>query len=211
MKKILSLVSYISFVLGIFSSLFISRKIIYFSSYFKRKFLSGFYKNDFKSFGKHSLLGLNCILLNINHISFGKKSSIGNNTTLGCYVDNNVKYNPKLVIGDRVSIGSDSHISCSNIIIIGNGVLTGKKVLITDNAHGFSNKDTMDIYPLNRKITSNGPVIIDDCVWIGEKASIMPGVKIGKGAIIAANAVVTRNVPAYAVVAGVPAKVIKQL
>ena len=55
------------------------------------------------------------------------------------------------------------------------------------------------------------PVVIEDNVWIGEKASIMPGVHIGKGAIIAANSVVTHDVPAYAVVAGTPAKVIKQL
>ena len=55
------------------------------------------------------------------------------------------------------------------------------------------------------------PVVIEDNVWIGEKASIMPGVHIGKGAIIAANSVVTHDVPAYAVVAGVPAKIVKQL
>ena len=53
-------------------------------------------------------------------------------------------------------------------------------------------------------------MVIEDNVWIGEKASIMPGVHIGKGAIIAANSVVTHDVPAYAVVAGIPAKVIKQ-
>lgn len=56
-----------------------------------------------------------------------------------------------------------------------------------------------------------GHEVIDDNVWIGEKASIMPGVHIGKGAIIAANNIVTHDVPAYAVVAGIPAKVIKQL
>ena len=65
----------------------------------------------------------------------------------------------------------------------------------------------LQFYPLYRK----GPVVIEDNVWIGEKASIMPGVHIGKGAIIAANSVVTHDVPAYAVVAGVPAKIVKQL
>ncbi|MBR0310679.1 MAG: hypothetical protein IJQ97_07320 [Paludibacteraceae bacterium] len=54
-------------------------------------------------------------------------------------------------------------------------------------------------------------VVIDDNVWIGEKSSILPGVHIGRGAIVAANSVVTHDVPAYSVVAGVPAKVIKQL
>ena len=54
-------------------------------------------------------------------------------------------------------------------------------------------------------------MVIEDNVWIGEKASVMPGVHIGKGAIISANSVLTHDVPAYAVVAGIPAKLVRQL
>ena len=98
-----------------------------------------------------------------------------------------------------------------NKIIIGNNVLTGKKVLITDNAHGASDRFTIDTPPMSRPLYSKGPVIIEDNVWIGEKASIMPGVHIHKGCIIAANAVVTKDIPPHCIVAGVPAKIVKQL
>ena len=87
----------------------------------------------------------------------------------------------------------------------------GRKIFITDNNHGSSSREMLDIVPFDRPLTSAGPVVIEDDVWIGEKVSIMPNVRIGKGAIIAANAVVTHNVPPYSVVGGCPAKIIKQL
>lgn len=60
-------------------------------------------------------------------------------------------------------------------------------------------------------VTSKGPVIIGSNVWFGDKATILPNVTIGDGAVIAANSVVTKDVPAYSVVAGNPAKIIKQV
>ena len=65
--------------------------------------------------------------------------------------------------------------------------------------------------PNSRPLYSKGPVIIDDNVWIGEGAMIMPGVHVGNGAIIAANSVVTKDIPAYSVAAGIPAKIIKTM
>lgn len=62
-----------------------------------------------------------------------------------------------------------------------------------------------------RELEIKGPVIIGDNVWIGDKVSILSGVTIGKGSVIACNAVVTKDVPSYSVVGGVPAKVIKQI
>mgnify|MGYP003303828594 FL=1 len=112
-------------------------------------------------------------------------------------------------MGDNCSIGEDSHITAINSIRLGNNVLLGKKILITDNAHGTSSAELLEIAPNYRPLSSKGPVVIDDNVWIGEKVSIMPGVHIGKGVIVAANSVVTKNIPPYCVVAGIPAKVIK--
>lgn len=65
--------------------------------------------------------------------------------------------------------------------------------------------------PLFRPLFSKGPVIIGKNVWIGDKATILPGVTIGDGSIIGANSVVTKDVPAYSVVAGNPAKIIKTI
>ena len=59
--------------------------------------------------------------------------------------------------------------------------------------------------------TSKGPVVIENDVWIGEGVCVMPGVRIGRGAVIGANAVVTQDVPANSVVGGVPAKLIRSL
>lgn len=89
--------------------------------------------------------------------------------------------------------------------------MTGPNILITDNAHGASILELLDLPPQVRPLYSKGPVIIEDNVWIGEKTSIMPGVHIGKGSIIAANSVVTHDIPPYCIAAGVPAKVIKRL
>lgn len=178
----------------------------------KREFVTELKKGSFKSFGKHSLLGLNSTIIQPQFMSVGGNSSICNGVVLSCYEGLlAIGKSPELVIGDNVSIGEYSHITCANKLIIGNGVLTGKRVLITDNAHGNSNRETLNEMPIKRKIVSKGPVIIEDNVWIGEMACIMPGVHIGKGAIIGANAVVTKNVPTYAVVGGNPAKIIKQL
>jgi len=178
----------------------------------KREFVTQLKKNSFKSFGKNSLLGLNSRIIKPRFMSIGNNSSICNGVELSCNeASESIGVFPELAIGDHVSIGEYSHITCANKLIIGNGVLTGKKVLITDNAHGASNRASLESSPMLREIVSKGSVIIEDNVWIGEKASIMPNVHIGKGAIVAANAVVTKNVPAYAVVGGNPAKIIKQL
>ncbi|MFI3296999.1 MAG: DapH/DapD/GlmU-related protein [bacterium] len=66
------------------------------------------------------------------------------------------------------------------------------------------------IPPLLRNLTTKGEVNIGDNVWVGEGVAIMPGVTIGEGAVIGANSVVTKNIPSYAVVAGIPARIIKQ-
>ena len=58
---------------------------------------------------------------------------------------------------------------------------------------------------------SKGPVIIEENVWIGDKVTILPGVTVGQGAVIAANSVVSKDVPAFSVVGGIPAKVIKNI
>lgn len=115
---------------------------------------------------------------------------------------------PELTIGQWCNFGSYNHITCTNKITIGNNILTGKWVTITDNSHGDTDIDSLHIHPIYRPIVSKGPVIIGNDVWIGDKATILPGVTIGDGAVIAANSVVTRDVPAYCVVGGNPAKII---
>ena len=86
-----------------------------------------------------------------------------------------------------------------------------RKVMLNDNSHGLFNKEELQIQPNLRPLYSKGPIIIEENIWIGEMVCILGGVHIGKAAIIAAGAVVTKDIPAYSIVAGVPAKVIKIL
>lgn len=115
----------------------------------------------------------------------------------------------KISIGDYCSIGAYCHISAYNKVSIGNHVLIGKWVSIVDNDHGNTNKESLMIPPIERKLVSKGPIVIGNHVWIGDKVTILSGVTIGEGAVIAANAVVTKDVPAYSVVVGNPAKIVK--
>ena len=116
---------------------------------------------------------------------------------------------PTINIGKHCSFGAFSHITCSNRIIIGDFCLTGKYVTITDNSHGETDLKSLAIPPNKRTVVSKGPVNIGKNVWIGDKATILPNVTIGDGAVIAANSVVTKDVPPFSIVAGIPAKVIK--
>lgn len=118
-------------------------------------------------------------------------------------------YNPHIMIGSGCHIGEFTHITSINEIIIKDNVRTGKFVLITDNSHGNTDLDSLMQAPVLRPLVSKGKVTIEENVWIGDKVTILPGVTIGKGAVIAANAVVTKDVPSYSVVGGNPAVVLK--
>lgn len=190
-------------------SLIIPRKITYPWYIMKRAFVTTRLKGGFNHFGKNTLLASGVKILTPQNVSVGNSSSIMSNSIIETYAIDGKR--PELEIGNHVSIGEYSHITCTNRIVIGNGVLTGRFVLITDNSHGDLTEEEANIPPLSRAIHSNGPVFIGDNVWIGDKATILPNVTIGKGSIIAANAVVTKDVPEYSVVAGVPARIIKTI
>ncbi len=148
----------------------------------------------------------------LNHISIGNSVYLGQSLQLTAWDKFGEQlFTPQIIIGNNSAIGDNSHITAINSIIIGDNVLTGKRVLITDNAHGASDPNLLEIAPNKRPLYSKGPVVIEDNVWIGEKSTILPGVKIGYGAIIGANSVVTKDIPPYALVGGNPAKIIKIL
>lgn len=108
-------------------------------------------------------------------------------------------------------LGENSFLMPYTIICVNEKISIGKNVMIADFAsirdddHRF---DSVDI-PMIEQGMATSPIIIEDDVWIGHGAIVLRGVKIGTGAIIAAGAVVTKDVPAFAIVGGVPAKIIK--
>lgn len=154
-------------------------------------------------------LGIDSII-GAEYIEIGSFTGFGRHLYLTAWEEHCKKKNDVLIsIGNNCNFGAFNHITATNQIIIGDNCLTGKWVTISDNNHGTSSYEDLQIPPLKREVVSKGPVIIGNNVWIGDKATILGGVVIGDGAVIAANAVVTKDVPAYCVVGGNPAKVLK--
>lgn len=141
-------------------------------------------------------------------ITLGEHFSSLSNLRIECIENGEEK--PKLTIGNQVSFGYRVHIAVSNLITIGNNVLLGSNILITDHNHGKTDETSLATPPTQRPIYSKGPVIIEDDVWIGDNAIILPNVTIGKGSIIGAGAIVTHNVPPYSRVVGTAAQPIQQ-
>lgn len=115
-------------------------------------------------------------------------------------------HDPQVMIGDDVIMNYDVHIGAIATLRIGNNVVVGSHVLITDHSHGYLTAGETDIPVARRPLYSKGPVTIGDNVWIGEGVCILAGVSVGKNAVIGANSVVIRDVPSGWIVGGVPAK-----
>lgn len=112
--------------------------------------------------------------------------------------------------GKGISIGDNSGLglNCSvrGPLEMGANIMMGPDVTILTSTHNISRTDV----PMNQQgFLPNQKVTIGDDVWIGTRVIILPGVTIGRGVVVGAGAVVTKDIPDYAVVAGVPAKVIK--
>lgn len=113
-------------------------------------------------------------------------------------------FGPGVSLGDNSGIGIRCEIYGE--VVIGKNVMMGPEVVVYTSGHRF---DRLDIPMLEQGQIDIKPVMIGNDVWIGRRAMIMPGVMIGDGCVIGAGAVVTKDVPDYAVVGGVPAKILK--
>lgn len=118
--------------------------------------------------------------------------------------ESNSGFNPELSIGDNSGVGTNCRLSGK--IVIGKDVMMGPNCVMRTYSHKH---DRLDI-PMNQQGFELEQVMyIGDDVWIGTNVIILPGVNIGSHCIIGAGAVVTKDVPDYAIVGGVPAKVIR--
>ena len=125
----------------------------------------------------------------------------------------NNKNNLIIEFGSNCQVNDYVHIGAVESIRIGNNVLIASKVFISDHNHGDYSPDISSPKPsenpADRKLISK-PVVIDDDVWIGESVTVLPGVTIGRGAIVGALSVVTKDVEPYTIVVGTPARTIKK-
>jgi acetyltransferase-like isoleucine patch superfamily enzyme len=163
----------------------------------------------FASFGQASMIAFPTgAVYGEQWIVIGDGTMIGAHTTLcaGWAPGHDLGPDPVLRIGDRCVIGRGSHIIGHHSLDIGDDVYTGPYVYITDQNHGYADPDL----PIGAQWPVNSPVSIGAGSWLGTGAVILPGTIIGRNVVVAAGAVVRGQVPDRCVVAGIPARVIRQ-
>ena len=149
-----------------------------------------------------------CDIHNPQCLHLGKGAGIGSYTYIGPVLeDHGHKYNPKIIIGEGTWVGKHCSIAAIDRVEIGKHVLFAGYVHMTDHSHGYQDI-TQPITP--QPLFSKGPIIIEDDCWLGFSCEILSGVHIGKHSVVAARSVVTKDVPPYSIVAGNPARLIKQ-
>ena len=133
-----------------------------------------------------------------------RKFSLGQNSVIEsyCCINNAVG---DVVIGDYTRIGL--HNTVIGPVTIGSHVNLAQGITVTALNHNFSDKSLK----IDEQGITTNPVTIGDDIWIGANAVVLPGVTIGNHSVVAAGAVVTKDVPPHSLVAGVPAKIIKEL
>lgn len=143
----------------------------------------------------------------IKGIKIGRSCTIGSGTSIRPSSYYGGDRGEGLVLGDRSAIGINSYIGCSGYIEIGDDVIIGPHFTIISENHNFSDR--------KRKIKEQGVrranIKIDNDVWIGCNVTVLAGVNIGGGSVIAAGSVVTKSFPPNSLIGGVPAKLIKTI
>ena len=168
-------------------------------------------------------LGRRCKIIHRNKISVGKSLTIGDNVEInalskqGVTIGDNVSIlkntiiectgvirnlGEGLVIGNNVGIAQGAFIQVRGRVVIGNDVIFGPNVSIFSETHNFDDPDI----PVKLQGETRKGVTIEDGAWIGTRAIILDGVTVGRNSVVAAGAIVTRDVPPGAIVGGIPAK-----
>jgi acetyltransferase-like isoleucine patch superfamily enzyme len=190
----------------------VNPRLINYARLFFNKTYSYAMRRSFKHAGDNFLIYFPAVIMGAENIAIGANFVSYSRLRLETYSEHlGNHYRPRIFIGDNVAMNYDCHIGCINQIVIGNNVLMGSKVHITDHSHGEISRGALATPPALRTLVSKGPVIIEDNVWIGEGVVILAGVRIGENAIIGANAVVTKDIPRNCVAGGIPARVIRSL
>ena len=154
----------------------------------------------YKGFFSHSgnpNIGIGCEFISPQTISFFGSSYIGAN----CYFNAD---GGRIEVGKAAAFNRGAHInaSCGGKIVIGDHCLIGPGVVMRTADHDFSRTDLL----IQNQGHNHEDIIIEGDVWIGANAIVLRGVHIGRGAIIGAGAVVTKNIPSMAIAVGIPAK-----
>ncbi len=172
-------------------------------------------RSSFASFGPRSRISLPTQLHGAERISIGNHVYLGP----GCWLLTHELDEAGLThelggaggrieIGDRTSIAGYCVLSAAVRVSIGRGVLFARNVYIADHRHGFQQAE---VPILDQPLEDLRAVVVEDDAWLGQNVVLLPGVTVGRGAVVGANSVIREDVPPRCVVAGAPGRVVRRL
>ena len=185
-------------------------------------FRKKFYPPLFKQVGKSVIFGKGLVLRHPGRIVLGDRTAIDDYCLLDAAGDE-----AGMVVGEgsiisrncviqcktaAITIGHSADIGCNVILTANDSISIGNNVLIAGNCYiggGRYRTDRLDIPMMKQGLYTKGPIVIGDDVWLGAGATVLDGVQIGRGCIVGAGAMVTKDLPEYAIATGVPAKIVK--
>jgi acetyltransferase-like isoleucine patch superfamily enzyme len=191
-------------------------------NFLKRKivgYLSGFFHRiEPKYYNKNNSLGIKIGLNSFfekpkkldgpQYIEIKDNSSIGHSSWLGAFDKySNQSFTPNIIISNNVRIGNYACITAINEILIKDGCLLSEYIYISDHYHGFD--PMLNLSPKDQPLFSKGKVEIGENTFVGFRATILSGVKLGKNCVVGSHSVVTKSFPDYSMIAGSPARLIK--
>lgn len=202
---VLSVINF-SLIMSIFSFYFLSQFNVF--KIVLKRIKGRLWKFKFASCGKNLQIGKNVMFGNSSYIEFGDNCDIADNVVfapLQKYGD--INYSSKISVGNNVHFGTNDRIASKDGVIIEDDVLFAAFVHVTDHSHEYRKIDL----PISRQgVFGKGKVVIKKGSWLAFGCHVLSGVTIGEHSVVAANSVVTKDVPPYSVVAGNPAKIISQ-
>ncbi len=158
----------------------------------------------FHAFGSHTVIQMPARLKNPQRIAIGSGAFVGAGSWLQVL---DAEGGVALEIGDGASIAEGCVLSTAQSIRLGTKVSFARHVYVADHSHGYDDPTRPSV---EQGITDVRAVEIGDGAWLGENVMVLPGVRIGKGAVVAANSVVSKDVPDFSVAAGAPARVVRR-
>lgn len=182
----------------------IGYRLVMFASKLVAQVYVVFVRGAFAAFGARSRIGRGAKLVCPHLVSIGEDVMIAEMAWLNAK-DDRQDGRPTLLVGNGSYIGRFAHINAWRSVKIGQDVMISDRVFISDADHRYEDPD---IAVSRQGDSFFGGVELQDGCWIGIGAVILPGVTIGRNAVVSANSVVTRSVPDRSVVGGVPAQII---
>jgi len=177
---------------------YINHLLIWFPGIFGCRLRYLTYKKQFKACGKHISIPAGVFFRRFKNISLGENVGFGFFNHIYAGKDGKVSIKDNVFLNSNVMINAD----IGGEIVIGSNVLIAPNVVIRASGHNYDKGDI----PIKNQGHKTGKIIIKEDVWVGSNAVILPNVTIGKGAVIGAGAVVTKDVNDFEIVGGVPAK-----